>query len=491
MKSDVTRRDFMKVAGVGAGVAVAAGYSPFSYAANEKVKVACIGTGGQGGFHIRYGLAESDDIEIVAVCDWYQPHQNAAWEAAGGKEREVKKYYDYRKLLDEVEFDAAVIATPLHQHHHIAMDCLDAGKHIFLEKTMCQTLEQCRDIVKKRHETGKIVQVGHQRRYNPEYNKAVWLARGDSGENRPSMTGRINHIQAHWHRNNDWRRGVPSDYELNEEEKKFIKTDLEHHLNWRLYEESSGGLITELATHHTDVMSWFLGTMPTKVKAYGGIDYWKDTREVPDNITLIYEWDVAPQDDGFQVIPPRNDFQRPRDINRKYTVRTTWSSICANARKGYGMEVMGDRGGFVLTEQQGCTYFPEAAAQENWNERAEAKQDAAEAGADIVGGKSRELPSGAYKDGVPIKVVDDRGEVYTGGTAVDRVQFARFAKDIREGGTPKANEIVGLHTAVCGFAALEAMESGCEVEITKDMYTFDFETPDPFQYEYFGEPEDA
>ena len=221
MSDDLTRRDFIKVAGTtAAGVAIATSYSPFSYAANEKVRVACIGTGGQGGFHIDNGLTPCPEIDIVAVCDVYKPHLNAAFKRAGGEDgKDIKKYMDYKKLLDEVEFDAVVIATPLYAHHHIAIDCLDAGKHVFCEKTMAYDIDQCRDIVKKVQETGQVFQVGHQRRYNPEYNKAVWLARG-SDEGR-SVTGRINHVSAQWHRNNDWRRFVPKDYVLSKEEKQW------------------------------------------------------------------------------------------------------------------------------------------------------------------------------------------------------------------------------------------------------------------------------
>lgn len=485
MKSEVTRRDFMKVAGTTAGVAVAAGYSPFSYAQNEKVRVACIGTGGQGGFHIRFGLNECPDIEIVAVCDVYKPHLNKAWELAGGKAgKDIKKYMDYERLLDEVEFDAAVIATPLFAHYHIVMDCLDAGKYVFCEKTLAYTVEECRNIVKKCHETGKFLQVGHQRRYNPEYNKAVWLARGS--DERSSVTGRINHINAHWHRNNDWRRPVDHNYVLSAEEKRWID-DLEKHINWRLYpERSRGGLITELATHQLDVAAWFLGTMPSRVAGFGGIDYWRDGRQVNDNIVMIYEYDVNRGDDGFATIPPRNGLQKQSQINRDYTVRFTYSSICANARREYSEHVQGDRGSILLTEQKGCTFYAEPAAKKDWNKPAQTSaKDAADA---IVSGETRDFKDEAYSTGQKIVVLDDRGELFKQATTVDRMQFTAFAKDIRTGGTPKSNQMVGLMSAISGFSALEAMEKGSTVEIDPALYAFDFETPDPFRFDYFADP---
>ena len=82
MSENVTRRNFMKTAGIATGVAIAAGRAPFSYAQNEKVRVGCIGTGGQGSYHIRDGLMGAKDIEIVAVCDVYAPHQRLGQQLA-------------------------------------------------------------------------------------------------------------------------------------------------------------------------------------------------------------------------------------------------------------------------------------------------------------------------------------------------------------------------------------------------------------------------
>jgi predicted dehydrogenase len=490
MTEKVTRREFVKIAGsTAAGVAIATSFSPFSYAANEKVRVACIGTGGQGSFHIKYGLTTCPDIEIVALCDVYKPHLKAAYKKAGGEDgKDIKQYMDYRKMLEEVEFDAVIIATPLYTHYQIVMDCLDAGKHVFCEKTLAYNIEECRDIVKKVHETGKVLQVGHQRRYNPEYNKAVWLARGSEG--RRSVTGRINHITAQWHRNSSWRRPVPKNYVLSAEEKVWID-DLEKHINWRLYpERSRGGLITELATHQLDVANWFLGTMPSRVAAFGGIDYWKDGREVNDNIAMIYEYEVDRDDDGFEMIPPRNTLQKRSQINRGYTVRMTYSSICASARRDYNELFQGDRGNILVTEQKGCAVYPEPAARGDWNKVEETTTDDAQGAADaIIAQETRAYKDEAYHKGVPIEVLNDRGVPFaaSGVYGVDRMQFQSFANDIRTGGKPKANEIVGLMTAIAGFSAVKAMETGSIVEIDPALAEFDFKTPDPFRYDFFEE----
>ncbi len=497
MSSDVTRRDFIKIAGsTAAGIAVATTWSPFAYAANEKVRVACIGTGGQGGFHIRNGLGLCPEVEIVAICDVYLQNQNEAWKIAGGEKKDIKRYYDYKRMLDEMKdgIDAVVIATPLYTHFQITMDCLDAGKFVFCEKTLAYTVDECRQVVEKCHEKGTWLQVGHQRRYNPEYNKAVWLARGS--DTRQSVVGRINHVNAQWHRNNDWRRPVPADYVLNEEEKPYITEGLEKHLNWRLYHERSrGGLITELATHQLDVTAWALGQMPARVAAFGGIDYWRDGRTVDDNIVMLYEYDIKRTSGSFAQIPTRNDFQKRSEINKDYTVRLTYSSICGNARRDYSEHIQGDRGSVLLTEQKGCTFYPEPAAknaEKEWNKRqapaAEAAKDAAGEAKKIVAGETRNYKDEAYELGTKITVFDDRGEPFTNPLVVDRMQFTSFANDIRNNTVPKANQMVGLMSAVSGFAAVEAMEKGSTVEIDPALYAFDFETPDPFRYDFFEDP---
>ena len=473
MDRTIGRRDFMRTAGLSAGVVMAAGHSAKARAATNKIRVGSIGTGGQGSFHLRDGLARAESCEVVAVCDIYLPHLEGGWKNAGGEQRKVAKYTNYHEMLDKEELDAVVIATPLHTHYQIVLDCLDAGKYVFCEKTLCYEIEDCRDIVKKCHETGLFCQVGHQRRYNPKYNKAKWLTveRG--------LVGRINHMTAQWHRNNHWRRFVDHSRELTPEEKKVIP-DLERHLNWRLYKESSGGLMTELCTHQIDIVQWFLGTPPSRVFGTGGIDYWRDGREVPDNIALVYEYDVKPGDAGFQAIQRRTRYQKKTRINRPYTVRCTYTSTTSTGKRGASELIQGDRGSFELTEKD-CFIFGEPAIklEEEQKKQAMNAKKAAEA---VTSGKSLGLPNDAYTKGYPIEVFNDK--------SVDQLQFEAFGNDVINKGTPKANEMVGLYAAISGLAGLKAIrDGGTVVDIDPAWYTFDFETPDPYRFENWEGPD--
>lgn len=485
MKTNMSRRNFLMTAGATAGFAIASGYSPFSYAQNEKVRVGCIGTGGQGTFHIRDGITGTPDIEIVAVCDVFLPHQREAVKLAqlanagvvldpekrlteeekqrANAARRPNAYYDYREMLDKEELDAVIIATPLKEHFPITMYCLDAGKYVFCEKTLVNTVEEGRAMVTRCHELGRWVQVGHQRRYNPKYNMAMSLAYDDN------MIGRITHITAQWHRNHYWRRVLPKDYELNQEEQKYI-SDLEQHLNWRIYADSSEGLFTELATHQTDISNWFLKKVPSRVHAFGGLDYWRDGRTTDDNILLAFEYEESRSDPGFMSVDQRSMYQNLRELNRTYSVRSVYSSILANAKRGASELIQGDMGTFELTEDKCFLFGEDVIVQKDEGLTAE------EMAAATTSGSTRQVSTEELLNG---KELLADVELLT----PDVYQFQAFADCIKNGGVPRNNEMVGFTTAITAIAAIKSRREGGVVEIDPAWYTFDFEVPSFYDYD--------
>lgn len=493
MKEQVSRRDFMKLSSAATTFLVAQGFSPFSYAQNSKVAVACIGTGGQGCFHLQTGLAgNSDALEIVAIADCYRPHQRAGVKYAtdANKGKEPTAYFDYRKMLESEKVDAVVIATPLDTHYQIAMDCLDAGKYVFCEKTMCYDIEQARNIVTKCHEKGLFCQTGHQRRYNPNYNLAMTWARDPAN----SRIGRITHIDMQWHRNTNWRRAVDPNYVLSPEEAEFIH-DLEKHLNWRIYRERSGGLCTELLTHQIDIAVWFLGTFPKRVYGSGGLDYWRDGRTVEDNISLTFDFEIKPGSEGFRAIDARSSFQKVNLINKSYTVRVSYTSIMMNAKRGATELIQGDAGAVELSEHD-CWYTQEEdaaiyqARKEAWlaqvrqqqeqqggqTQEKPAENSAETTAALVTSGGTLQLSNIPKIEAEPLKApgCDIPADVH---------QFRAFAHHIRNGGKPRNNEMVGLANTISSVAALQAIRERRIVEIDPAWYTFDFPTPSVTEYE--------
>ncbi|MBI3118119.1 MAG: Gfo/Idh/MocA family oxidoreductase [Candidatus Hydrogenedentes bacterium] len=515
MGTEFTRRNFMKGAGAAAGVMIATGFSPFSYAQNEKVRLGVIGTGGQGNIHIRGGLAGTPDVIIIATCDIYEPHQRAgqfyAWSSnaklvdfdgwnepdkiPAAQKALIKAahkptaYYEYKEMLEKEQLDAVLIATPLDTHYQITMDCLDADKFVFCEKTMCYTIEMARNVVQKAHEKGKFVQVGHQRRYNPEYNLAMEMARkGD--------IGRINHIDMQWHRNNNWRRAVDEDFwaKMPEDQRQRIlqySESFEHHMNWRIYKEKSLGLCTELLPHQADISNWFMGKMPARLYGTGGLDYWRDGRTTEDNISVVMEYELKPGvDKAWQSLSPRSAYQDKVKINKGYTVRVVYSSIMANAKRGASETIMGDNGALELTETAGCflTREPHAlpkalpkaaaaapgAAPEAKPEQKDEKKDSAQTQADAVTSGGTQSYGGKIE---PERLVAQGMEL-----TPHMYQFRSFTHHIKNGGKPRTNEMCGLSTTIMSTLAYQAIHEGKVIEIDPNLMKFDFETPDWTEY---------
>ena len=154
---------------------------------------------------------------------------------------------------------------------------------------------------------------GQQRLYDPKYIRAMEVVHAGT-------LGDIGAIRAYWFRNNDWRRPVSS-------------PELERKINWRLYKEYSCGLLTELATHQLQVGNWALNMIPETVTGMGDIVYWKDGRDVYDNISLIYRYPNG--------------------------VKMTYESMISNKFYGLEEEILGSKG--TLEPEKGKYYFEEAA----------------------------------------------------------------------------------------------------------------------------------
>ncbi|MBR6865435.1 MAG: Gfo/Idh/MocA family oxidoreductase [Bacteroidales bacterium] len=263
-------------------------------AAGEKARLGIIGTGSRGQFHIA-NLLLDPNAEIVALCDDFPPHLDAASALCPS----ARRYADYRKLLEDKEVDGVIICTPLSMHAQMTIDSLAAGKHTFCEKAMAHSPEQLQAMYRAWKEGNRVLMVGQQRLYDPKYVKAMELVHGGA-------IGQVVGIRNYWYRNNDWRREVPS-------------PEYERRINWRLYEEYSRGLMTELACHQLQNGSWAMnGLQPSFVQGTGSIMYWKDGREVFDNVAAIYQYPNG--------------------------VHMTFESIISNKHFGMGEQILGSEG---------------------------------------------------------------------------------------------------------------------------------------------------
>src|SRR5438067_8377046 len=202
----LNRRDFMKgLLATGAVLPIsAAAYYGYQKAQGNPVKVGLIGGGDEGG--VLVGEHNPEYLEFVAVADIRPSNLKRIFKGEnapsprkgfdriyGTKASSIRKYDDYKKLLEDKEIEAVVIALPLHLHAPVAIDALRAGKHVLCEKLMAWNVAQCKEMIHAADETDRILSIGHQRHYSLLYAHAVEILK--SGE-----LGDIKHIRALWHR---------------------------------------------------------------------------------------------------------------------------------------------------------------------------------------------------------------------------------------------------------------------------------------------------
>lgn len=271
---DLKLRKFIKDLGGMAGGAAVLASTPWlqsfttdkkSEIKKEKARIAVIGTGSRGQYHI-HNLLAIENAELVALCDDYLPNLKDASALCP----KAKTYTNYKKLLESPDIDGVIIASPLNWHAPMTLDALAAGKHVFCEKAMALTMDECKAIYDAYQKTDRVLYFCLQQMFDEKYLKGIQMIQD-------GLIGDIVGFRCHWFRNHDWRRPIPS-------------PELEKRINWRLYWDTSGGLITELGSHQLEICNWTMNRIPTSVSGMGDIVHWKDGREVYDSINLVYKY---------------------------------------------------------------------------------------------------------------------------------------------------------------------------------------------------------
>jgi predicted dehydrogenase len=291
------------------------------------INVALLGGGDQGEVLLN-SMMKIPGLRFRAVCDiWTEYNQKKLVNRLQRSKFDVRGYEDYREMLDkEKEVDAVVIATPDFWHSRHAVDCMRAGKHVYCEKEMSNTIEGARDMALAARETGKLLQIGHQRRSNPRYLHCYHKLLQEA-----KLLGRIVTAQSQWNRSVRPDAGWPKRYEIPEETlKKYGYKSMHQFRNWRWYKGLGGGPIVDLGSHQIDIFNWFLGAVPRYVLASGGTDYYDPaTHEWYDTVMAVYE------------------YQTPAGNARAY-----YKTQTANGSMGYFETFMGDQGTMVISESE-------------------------------------------------------------------------------------------------------------------------------------------
>ncbi len=429
--SNLTRRDVLRAAGAAAAVAAAPhvlrGAAPATApalaggAGEDAIDVAIIGAGDHGR-HLISHCVKIPGVRLAAVCDIWPYARNYASRLLQKYKHPARPYVDYREMLGaEKGLHAAVVATPDWMHAEQTIACLKAGLHVYCEKEMAITVEDCRRVAATARETGKLLQVGRQHRSNARYQAALELI------DKQKALGRLTGAGGQWHGHTRAPQPWPAEGVCDEGTlRKYGYDTMERLRGWRWLEKYSAGEMAGLGSHQVDVFNWFLGSPPKAVYASGGLDYYGQY-ELYDNIRCVLEWDYA------------------------------WLGRTTTVRAAYDINTTTEVGGFfeTFTGTEGTLTISEI---------------------DARGGllRDRQTPVAEWEKAlVPVKTVDVAARAYgplgDGEGDAARPVYWRHLKNFFDAIRGKAKLTcpaeVGLTAAVTVLRAIESMKTGKRIEL--------------------------
>jgi predicted dehydrogenase len=408
---------------------------------SDDINVAIIGTGAEGRILLESAV-KIPGLRFKALCDiWTEYNQQNQSRFLKAYKQEHNDYVDYKEMLDkEKDLDAVIIATPDFWHAEQTVACLKAGLHVYCEKEMSNTLEGARQMVQAARETGKLLQIGHQRRSNPRYIYCYEKLLRDA-----SILGRITTVNGQWNRSVQPLLGYPEKAAIDEATlNKYGFKSMKQFRNWRWYKGLGGGPIVDLGSHQIDIYNWFLGTAPKVVAASGGTDYYdKKDHQWYDTVMALYTYQTE-----------------------KGTVRAFYETITTNSCQGYFETFMGDQGTLVISEasSRGQAYRESSAPEwDKWVKKGyliappEKKEESTQQTGVLADVRESPTPE-EYK--LPVELKDP----------YHKPHLENFFNAVR--GKEKLNcpAEVGYETAVTVLKVNDAVEAGCKLEFKPEEF---------------------
>lgn len=385
---------------------------PFGKGPSDRIRLGVIGVGNRGPGLIRNIQSFQDrlNVEVAAVCDSYKPHYERAIRLTEGK---AEAFLDYREMIANVDLDGVVIATPLDEHMGPTLAAFEAGLHVFCEKSIARTLDDAKRMYDEHLRHDKILLIGYQRLFSPVYLEAIERIR-------KGVYGPITMVYGHWHRNRSW---ITYDAEP--------RSELDRYLNWRLYEKTSGGMITELCSHHLQVANWVKGGPPEVVMGSGSINFWKDHREVWDNFGLVFRY------------PDGTHF--------------TYSCLQSNKHNGTRIQALGNKG--MLDLEVNRQFWEDPPAPPAIRKLIHS----------IESSLFDTIPIGGAT-WIPAEPVAYGGEFISDEWEMNETQLIleAFVEYIRKGRAPEALTIEGYNSGIWALLAEQATKTGESVTVPKE-----------------------
>ncbi|UYQ95814.1 Gfo/Idh/MocA family oxidoreductase [Chitinophaga horti] len=296
-----SRRQFLSTASMlMAGAALPSALHGFHrVAAADKLNVGAIGINGMGWSDLN-SILKVSGVNCIGICDVDKSVIDKRLGDLAKQNQKPTVYSDYRKLLENKDIDAVIIGTPDHWHCLQMADAVAAGKHVYVEKPIGNSIAECNVMVAAQEKSGKAVQVGQWQRSQKHFNDAIaFVHSGKLGQ------VRLVKVWAYM----GWMKPVPVqpdgtppagvDYAqwLGPAEKRPFNPN-RFHFNFRWFWDYAGGLMTDWGVHLIDYALYGMkAKYPKSVMASGGkFAYRDDAAETPDTLTTVYEFD------GFNML---------------------------------------------------------------------------------------------------------------------------------------------------------------------------------------------
>jgi predicted dehydrogenase len=315
--------------------------------AADKIRLGAIGMGIQGYSNVNSAL-QVPGAELAAVCDLYEGRLTSSKENYGN---DLITTRNYQEILQRDDIDAVIVSTPDHWHDKIAIEAMEAGKHVYLEKPMVQKIEEGQAIIDAQKKTGKTLQVGSQRVSSILYSKAAeFYASGAIGDLVLAETyyDRFSALGA-------WQYSIPPDASPDTIDWDRFLGDAPKHdfdpirfFRWRNYQDYGTGVAGDLFVHLFSGLHVALKSNgPNRIFASGGLRYWKDGRDVPDVMLAVVDYPETDTHSAFNLqirvnfVDSGGGGSLLRLVGTEGTMTMGWSNIQIRKNKlgeapGYG-----------------------------------------------------------------------------------------------------------------------------------------------------------
>lgn len=285
---DLARRRFLQTSALGL---TAATYAGAAQKPNERVRLAVMGVNGRG-LQLLRGFMALANVEITTICEVDDAVVRPAQDALSNQERRPGVERDIRRVLEDRDLTALVVAAPDHWHALATVWACQAGKHVYVEKPISHNLVEGRRMVEAARRHDRVVQVGTQRRSGPHFASAVELVRSRRLGKIPFARTWIAGNRPNIGRGKDSAvpRGVDYDLWLGPAEQRPFNRNRFHykwHWNW----DYGTGELGNNGIHGLDLVRWLLNLdTPTRICSGGGKLFYKDDQQTPDTQVAVFDF---------------------------------------------------------------------------------------------------------------------------------------------------------------------------------------------------------